>query len=256
MKKTAKERPVKNPNLPAGKVSTVIIGEKYADILADSLKKRDISIIIVPDNRNLQPGISGHADMSVLHCGASDYVCAKGMPLFVNFLTNRGINVFEAQKEQSPDYPLDIGLNACVIGEYVIHNEKYTDSKAKELLYKRFKPVNVNQGYSKCSVCVLSRSAVITSDTGIHKAAVMHGIEALLISPGFIELPGYNTGFIGGACGKLDADTIAFTGKLNNHPDKDRIENYISKLGLKIVYLTDRPCFDIGSILPGFEYTV
>ncbi len=102
----------------------------------------------------------------------------------------------------SPAYPGDIIYNACSTGKFFIHNLKYT---APELLAAADEMglirLNVSQGYAKCSTCVVREDAIITYDRGIAGAAAAAGLEVLVIRPGYVELPGYNTGFIGGASG-------------------------------------------------------
>ncbi|MCD8117342.1 MAG: hypothetical protein LUE21_09570 [Oscillospiraceae bacterium] len=71
-------------------------------------------------------------------------------------------------------------------------------------------------------------------------------MDVLEITPGYIELSGYQYGFIGGASFRLDAHTIAFTGTLDRHPDKMRILSFLAKHSVKPVFLTDRPLFDVG----------
>lgn len=75
-----------------------------------------------------------------------------------------------------------------------------------------------------------------------------------MIQPGFIKLPGYDAGFIGGSAVKLSKDILAFTGHLNAHPEKKQICNYIQARGITIEYLTEEPCFDVGSMIPIKEY--
>jgi hypothetical protein len=100
---------------------------------------------------------------------------------------------------------------------------------------------------------VVDEQAAITSDPGLWKSLGEHGIECLLISPGFIELKGYDSGFIGGASGKIGRNTIAFTGHLNEHPDRERIFHFLDSRGVKAFMLTRRAAFDVGSILPFLE---
>ena len=94
--------------------------------------------------------------------------------------------------------------------------------------------LEVQQGYTKCSICVVSENAIITSDIGIHCKAKESGIDSLLISPGYIDLPGYKYGFIGGASFKISDNVIAFTGSLDSHPDKDNIEHFLCKYDEKV----------------------
>ena len=49
---------------------------------------------------------------------------------------------------------------------------------------------------------------------------------------------------------KLSPERMAFTGRLDLHPDRARIEAYLRGRGVEPVYLTERPAFDIGSAVP------
>ena len=75
----------------------------------------------------------------------------------------------------------------------------------------------------------------------------------LLIQPGHIQLPGYDTGFLGGCCGKLAADKLAFTGQLDLHPDGQRIQSFLEQRGVTAVELTTGPLIDVGGIVPLME---
>lgn len=75
-------------------------------------------------------------------------------------------------------------------------------------------------------------------------------MDVLLISASGVELEGFDCGFIGGAAFKLSRETLAFTGRLNGHPDRDAILSFLDSRGVRSTYLTDRPLFDIGSGLP------
>ena len=72
----------------------------------------------------------------------------------------------------------------------------------------------------------------------------------LLIRPGWIKLPGYNTGFLGGSCGKLSPDKLAFTGQLSSHPDGKAIRAFLEQRGVAAVELSHGPLVDTGGILP------
>ena len=69
--------------------------------------------------------------------------------------------------------------------------------------------INVNQGYSGCSVCVINDSAIITDDESIFTAAQNFLNDVLLIQKGSIRLNGYNYGFIGGCCGKISKNKLS-----------------------------------------------
>ena len=76
----------------------------------------------------------------------------------------------------------------------------------------------------------------------------------LLIEAGSIQLPGYDTGFIGGCCGKLSPDKMAFTGSLKNHPSGTRIQIFLREHGVTPLELCQGPLIDVGVIIPLAEF--
>ena len=76
------------------------------------------------------------------------------------------------------------------------------------------------------------------------------GFAVLLIRPGHIALSGYDTGFIGGCCGKLAPDKLAFAGTLSSHPDGERMREFLHSRGVAPVELREGPLVDVGGILP------
>ena len=184
---------------------------------------------------------------------------------------DRGLFCGDARR-LSADYPEDIIYNACSTGKYFLHNLKYT---APELLGAAktagLELIDIPQGYAKCSIAVVSENAIITYDRGIASAIAAVGgkvisydatldcsvtdksrntLEVLLITPGHINLPGYNTGFIGGCTG-LDFihNELIFNGDLSLHPDGDRIREFTESHGVTIKDFPGRPLTDIGSII-------
>ena len=113
--------------------------------------------------------------------------------------------------------------------------------------------VSSRQGYSRCSVCVVNDNAIITADEGICRSAKAHGIDVLKIRPGYIDLPGFDHGFIGGASFKISDTKLAFTGRLDSHPDAEQMIGFASLHSVDIVYITDKPAFDIGGAIPIIE---
>lgn len=242
-------------NLPKGTVKTVFLGDKYIGKLEKGLLQLGISTIGVPKNPFVPEAVAFHADMSICHLGFDTLVVAAGVYDELKKRVPQTLRLIKAASPQRAEYPHDIGLNACLIGDRLLHNLKYTDESiigfARE---NRLRSYNVKQGYTKCSVCVLTRNRIITADVGIHRACEELGIESLLIQGGSIILDGYDTGFIGGCCGKISADKIAFSGRLKGLKDEKKILNFIWDSGIDVVYLTDEPVFDVGSIIPIEEY--
>lgn len=110
--------------------------------------------------------------------------------------------------------------------------------------------IPVKQGYSKCSICVVNESAVITDDESVFAAAGNFLNDVLFVSKGSIGLKGYNYGFIGGCSGKISDNKIAFNGRIESHTDSNQIIDFLQKHSVEPVELTNSKLLDIGGILP------
>lgn len=171
------------------------------------------------------------------------------------FLCKMGIDenapVYFAKKETlSADYPCDVPFNAACTGKYFIHNLEYTNPDLLQAAENMgMTTINVKQGYSKCSIVIVDETSIITYDEGIYKACEEYDdLDVLLVSPGFVRLDGYDTGFIGGASGRI-GDEVIFNGDLFCHPDFNRIKIFIESRDLKCKWFAGYPLTDIGSIL-------
>lgn len=223
---------------------TLIIGKRYRPKLEKSLENQGISAVWLPDNPDIDPRLAGHADLSVFMPSAGTLVVAKGIyPHIVNYLTNRGYSVITSH-EQGKVYPTDAGLCVCATGRYTIYNPKTVDAAAAPLITGV--PIRVSQGYAKCSVCVVADDAIITADSAIASRAADAGMDVCKIQPGHIFLEGFDYGFIGGASFLIDEKHLAFTGTLGQHPDKEHIFAFLAKHGVRPLFLTNEPIFDIG----------
>lgn len=227
---------IKNPNLPLHDVTAMAMGEKYIPLFSAALENRGIELLPIPDNPYVDPRLSGHADLSLLHLNTHTFSIMGDLfiPLPVScasILRIRNIDVESA-------------LNICIVGDYAIYCEE-TAGMALPWLKK----ISVKQRYARCSVCVVDEHSIITADHGI--AAACQGLlDVLEIEPGHVELPGFDYGFIGGCSFKLNAHTLAFTGTLDDHPDKDRILAFLSERSVEPLYLRDEKLLDIGSAVP------
>ena len=202
-----------------------------SDMAYDSLKKylktegyKLVNITLY----NVYPSIKNHPDLLICHLGSEIYY---GNP------SNVGNK-----------YPYDIPYNCAVTGKFFIHNLKYTDKKLmKRASELEMTFINVRQGYTKCNIVVVSKDAIITSDMGIYKAT-KDFLKVLLVEPGQVQLPGMNTGFLGGASGRIN-NKILFNGDLRAHSDFKRIVEFIKAEGLEPVWFEGYPLLDIGSII-------
>ncbi len=240
-------RIINKPHLPQGQVRQVIIGNKYRNLLENALFEHNIEVFWLDDNPCVDERLRGHADLSVLHTGSNKLYCCEYLENsnIVNNLTNLG---FEVQYTKNPqkDYPLDAGLNICILNDKLFYNSKSAYSIVIESIKEKEK-IQIKQGYTKCSVCVVNENAIITSDRIIHRKATENKIQSLLIEKPFVKLDGFEHGFIGGASFKLNKNKIAFTGRILDNEIRNKIESYLQKLSITPVYLTEHEIFDIGS---------
>ena len=168
-----------------------------------------------------------------------------------DILSNYNFNVIKGNSLISKKYPNNIQYNVAILGNYAIHNFKYTDNIILEYLDKfNIKKINVKQGYCKCSICIVDENSIITSDEGIHKEVIKYGIDSLLIEKGYIDLFDLDYGFIGGCSGLISKDTLSFFGDIKKHPDYNRILEFVNKKNKKIISLSNEKLLDLGSLIP------
>ncbi len=157
------------------------------------------------------------------------------------------------------NYPGNIRYNAVCTGKYFIHNLQYTDpdllaaaesNAAAE--HTSLTKINVKQGYTRCSLLPVTDNSFITSDAGIANALADYETDVLLIRPGYIRLPGFDYGFIGGCCGGLSLAgrrLLVINGNIEAHPDYKKIATFVKNRDIDLFYPNDSPLTDIGSIL-------
>ena len=244
---------LETPNLPLGRVTHVMVGEKYINLLADPLKKRGINIIPVKGSAELPTPVSKHADMLMHHLGRDIFVSSKSNMSSIKKCIPQ-INLLRCEKEPIGKYPDDVSLNVLRVGKFAFGAKEHVSPDilryfaGNDVIF-----INVRQGYAKCSAAVVDEASVITADPGLCSALEKHNIRVLLISPGYMSLEGYNYGFIGGDCGKISRNEIAFTGVLDEHPDRKKIFEFLEKRKVFPVFLTNDVCFDVGSMIPVCE---
>ncbi|NCB74831.1 MAG: hypothetical protein EOM51_08845 [Clostridia bacterium] len=238
------------PNLPNSRVAVVAVGEDYAAIISTALEPFGIIALSCPKNSLLDSRLSSHIDLSLFHLGGEAFVLAKSLigSSFSDKLTQMGAKICYSASDISPKYPSDAFLCALTNGSKLFHNEDICDPLINSCYVEKL--IHVNQGYAKCSACLINENAAISSDSGIIKAMREQGMDVLEISSCGIQLQGFAHGFIGGAAFKISADELAFTGTINDHPSKADILGFLKLHNIKPVFLTDKPIFDIGSAIP------
>lgn len=215
-------------------MNTIYLSNEVNPLFLSYLENLEYQIIKVLDSPFLNSGIASHPDLFMCKMG-----CQPDSPLFMG----------DPLTPKSP-YPRDIPYNAVCTGKYFIHNLAASDTtllqKAKEM---GMELIHVRQGYTKCNMVVVDENSLITSDNGLYNTLVGHpDIDCLLIQPGHVSLPGYTTGFIGGASGRV-GNRIFFHGNLQAHPSSIQIIQFIVSRGLQTVWFDEFPLTDIGSVI-------
>ncbi len=238
------------PNLPENNVLIAAVGYKYQEIIY-ALNNYGIETISVPQNKQLPSYLDGHADLSIMHYADNTVYIDSGIS---EIKLEQLFHLREIGEISDNKYPNDCLLNTVRVGNNLICNEKCISKDILESAYKDgLKIINVSQGYSKCSVCVLNESTIITDDISIYKSAQFFLNDILLIEKGSIRLEGTNYGFIGGCTGKIGKNKIAFTGRVESHNNYNDIIDFLNKYKIDVIELTDKRLYDIGSIIPLLE---
>lgn len=246
-----KERFLKYPNLPENKVTTV-----FANIDDNALKtlfnELSVKVVNVTLNELLDAPVRCHADILGNYVGKSTFLVDKNQIELCNFIENNDGKSVIIEDIKSP-YPNDCILNFADIGDYIICNKSIlSDDVVKYLPHKTI--IDVKQGYSKCSVCIVKRNTIITDDISVYNAVSGYdNINSLLVQKGSVRIKKYDYGFIGGCCGLIDKDLLLFNGDLSTHTNFDKIEKFLYDNGVKYIDIKNKPLTDIGSIIPIME---
>lgn len=228
-------------------MKNVIVDFRIDNQESECLVLNGYNTIICPPSSVLYEAVCGHPDM-MMHICKKNILVHKDMDTeFIQKLVLLGYKVYKSSSTLQTKYPYNILLNSLSIDNLFVHSLKFTDTNLL-LLASNKKLINVNQGYSKCSTCIVNNHAIITSDVSIAKALTLENIDVLLIPPGDILLPGLNYGFIGGATGLLQDNVLAFYGHLDHYLYGKEILRFLNKHRVEPVFLRNGKLIDRGSI--------
>lgn len=230
---------------------TLIVSEDIYKESEETLLNSGYTLLKIEQNDWMEQAVSSHPDMYMVNINSRILYDSYIAHLFESatltkelIKCNRGVNMLECSK-----YPYNIGFNCVNVGDKLICNQKHTCKSVLEFTETmNYEIIDVNQGYAKCSTCVINNNAIITEDISIAKCAKQKGIEVLLIEKGFVRLAGYDYGFIGGCCGMIDDNLLAFNGNIKLHPNCNSIEEFCRNHSVDILNLCHRELYDIGSI--------
>lgn len=229
-----------------------VTDQKLSAASLSSLRREGFEAVLLPPADYLQETVSSHTDM-LFFIGFGRLFChrlyyERNATWIDRICLTANVALTVSNEPTGEKYPLDVLFNACMIGSRLICNRK-TVSKliltAAEA--NGYEIVHVPQGYTKCSIAVVSENAIITADRAIAMACASVGIDVLQIREGYVSLPPYSFGFIGGASGSL-GDKVYFCGSLSTHPDGDRIIAFCQRHGKIAVSLSEGELQDVGSL--------
>ncbi|MBO5060697.1 MAG: hypothetical protein J6C82_07280 [Clostridia bacterium] len=230
-------------------MKNIVIDYRASADTVDALCKMGFNIIKTPRLNTVYTTICGHSDIMIHKLNENLVVTEPSVyEYFKEKLTDN--TVIKGRSRLNNKYPFDIAYNAARVGEKIFCNEKFTDSVIINYANKNnINIINTKQGYSKCSICVVSDNAIITSDKNIMVAAEKNKIDVLAVDDNRIKLEGFEHGFIGGSTGLIDKNTLVFNGDINFHSDANRIIDFCNLYGVKPISLNNGPIVDIGSII-------
>lgn len=239
---------LKLPHLPERKVKKIIAAGSCPKDILHEVEMLGIETVLMPANPKIKDATADHPDMNILHVADNSFICASHVKEFCNQnLIGATVDVY--QGDICSPYPNDAALNVARVAKNVFLCPKSTN----EQMFEKDECLHfiyVKQGYTKCNIAIVSEDAIITEDKGIYNAAMLCGLDALLLKSGSVSLTGYTHGFIGGACGKLDADVLALTGSLTYISESDALKSFCRNHGVYITELSRQMPCDLGSILP------
>ena len=229
-----------------------VIGQGAASY-RDALAALCAEVLLLPPAEGMDPRVASHPDMLMMAIGRDVVVPAfyasraDVRPILDTLRDQCGIRVMTTEKIPGDSYPHDVVCNALMYGGKLYGK---LSALAPEILQLAdadgIEAVDVAQGYAGCSA-LACRDILLTADSSIRSAISERGGNVLLLSPGGIDLPGYDTGFIGGAGGYADGHAVFF-GDVRRHPDGDRITQALSARGIVCHCLGERELTDFGGI--------
>lgn len=243
---------IKTSFIPNSKLLIALVDKRITLNMEKSLKNIGIDVIKTCECTNTYNAIKFHPDINVCKLNDNNIVVAPNVyDYYVDVLNKYNFNVIKGDSYIEKKYPYNIAYNIALFGNYAVHNFRYTDKKILDFIERNnIQKIDVKQGYSKCSICIVDENSIITSDEGIFKSCSSYGIDCLFIQKGYIDLFDMDYGFIGGCSGLISNDTLAFYGNLSNHPNYNDIINFIHSKNMNIICLGDENLLDLGSIIP------
>ncbi len=236
------------PNLPDKKVKKLFVSHLTDPVILKELARLETEPVFLAPSVNLRSELRYHPDILVINAGNGVWLTENGNEQTFDFC-----KFIKIEKSLSDVYPGDCLFNMVYIGNLLICSKNTDIYVYGDYLKNIKKIIRVRQGYAKCSTAALDCESFITSDCSIYDALKTNNFNVLKVTNNGIALNGYNTGFFGGCCGKIDKNLLAFTGKIESHEDYTNIKAFCNNVGVDIISLSDKPLYDYGGLLPATQ---
>lgn len=234
----------------------IIVDNRIRKIEMEFLNKLDRNILALPSINNVYEEISSHVDIYISKIKDTLIIEKAMYDNIKEKVLDNDICIVRGNETVKNPYPNDILYNVCAIGNNAIHNFKYTDKKLLEIIDKKgLNKININQGYSNCSIAVIDDNSAIVSDKKIANMLQEYGIDTLYIDEKLdiklLDKKGnYSkmSGFIGGAIERMENNVIVF-GDLNKIDKENKIRNFITSRNLNVIDFKGFDVIDYGGII-------
>ena len=234
----------------------ILIDPRMRNVEKNTLKYLGYELVPIQKSNNVYPEISSHVDIFTTKIGDTLVVEKSQFEDLTFMLKKSEYNIVRGKEQIEMHYPDDIKYNVAIIGNYAVHNFKYTDKKVLKLLQEGgYELIDVEQGYTNCSIAVIDDTSVITTDKKIAERLRANNLSVLLLdyTPDIKLLDEHGRyssmqGFIGGAIGKVDNNIIIF-GDLEKIDRDGKIRNFITERHLQIIEFNGLDVIDYGGIL-------
>lgn len=234
----------------------ILIDPRMRNVEKNTLKYLGYELVPIQRSNNVYPEISSHVDIFTTKIGDTLVVEKSQFEDLTFMLKKSEYNIVRGKEQIEMHYPDDIKYNVAIIGKYAVHNFKYTDKKVLKLLQEGgYELIDVEQGYTNCSIAVIDDTSVITTDKKIAERLRANNLSVLLLdyTPDIKLLDEHGRyssmqGFIGGAIGKVDNNIIIF-GDLEKIDKDGQIRKFITDRHLTIVEFNGLDVIDYGGIL-------
>ena len=234
-------------------MSVLFLAHNTPTEIVSAAKDAGFNVVSLLPAHGMAEPVASHADMLFYAGFGRVFVRSAHSEIAEILRAVTSLPVSLTSDPPSSVYPADTAFDCVMLGGALVGRADAISSAVKRAATESMIPIlDVAQGYAKCSTCVLGgaddpTAPIITADINIHRLAQSRCVDATLIPAGGIELPGYGTGFIGGASFYAQG-AIYFLGDIIAHAGYDEIKKAASLRGIGIISLSSRPLFDAGCL--------